>query len=214
MNDFQRLKDEADIAQVVESLGIPVTRKGANNFIACPLPDHDDSHATNCYYKDGWNNVYCEVCKKAIKAPDLIMYETGMSYGEAMDYLWELSGCPDWYYEDRTPGRKKKFSLTGKEASLIGISVHGTAFLPMRYTSGYREYLSSEMPKGTVYKYDGEDGYLLCKKQSVNIADFFDEQGLVRLVLNKCKELIEFASGKDRDALQALSQKASSFLTT
>lgn len=54
MNDFQRLKDEADIAQVVESLGIQVTRKGANNFIACPLPDHDDSHATN-----PWNGRNC-----------------------------------------------------------------------------------------------------------------------------------------------------------
>ena len=97
-NEYARLKEEADIARVVQYLGIEVSKKGSAYFIHCPLPEHNDQHATNCYFREGWNNVYCTVCCKAVNAIDLIILETGMDYGEAADLLWELEGRPDWYY--------------------------------------------------------------------------------------------------------------------
>lgn len=118
-NEYQRLKEEADIEQVVEHLGISVTVRGTAKFILCPLPDHNDRHPTNCYFKSGWNNVYCMACGKSIQAIDLIMYTQGCSYGEAADLLWEIEGCPDWYYNDRKG--KKTFHITVKEAQVLGI---------------------------------------------------------------------------------------------
>ena len=58
-NNYARLKQEADIETVVNYLGIPVRRKGTSCFLLCPLPQHADRHATNCYFKPGWNNLYC-----------------------------------------------------------------------------------------------------------------------------------------------------------
>ena len=118
-NEYQRLKAEADIEQVVQFLGIPVTVRGSAKFILCPLPDHNDRHPTNCYFKSGWNNVYCMACGKSIQAIDLIIYAQGCSYGEAADLLWEIEGCPDWYYSDRKG--KKTFHITVKEAQILGI---------------------------------------------------------------------------------------------
>ena len=106
-NNFSRLKDEADIGEVVDYLGLHVTPKGSARFILCPNPAHDDTHPDNCYFKAGWNNVYCTVCHKAIQAIDLISYVAGASYGTAADTLWEIEGRPDWYY-DRSYGKKKQ----------------------------------------------------------------------------------------------------------
>ena len=96
-NNFARLKDEADIGEVVDYLGLHVTPMGSARFILCPNPAHDDTHPDNCYFKAGWNNVYCTVCHKAIQAIDLISYVTGVSYGTAADTLCEIEGRPDWY---------------------------------------------------------------------------------------------------------------------
>ena len=75
-NNYARLKQEADIEAVVNYLGIPVRRKGTSCFLLCPLPGHTDRHATNCYFKPGWNNLYCTACGAAINAIDLIIYKT------------------------------------------------------------------------------------------------------------------------------------------
>ncbi len=96
-NNITRLKDEADIAAVISFLQLEVKRKGNAYFILCPNPEHNDTHPTNCYYKDGWNHVYCCVCGTTINAVDLIMKINHATYGEACDLLWEISGRPDWY---------------------------------------------------------------------------------------------------------------------
>ena len=73
MNDISRLKEEADIAMVVAYLGIPTYKRGSATFLLCPNPEHDDHKPTNCYYKDGWNNVYCRACGCSTNAINLIM---------------------------------------------------------------------------------------------------------------------------------------------
>ena len=40
-NEYARLKEEADIARVVQYLGIEVSKKGSAYFIHCPLPEHN-----------------------------------------------------------------------------------------------------------------------------------------------------------------------------
>lgn len=194
-NDFRRLKEEAVIEEVVDYLGIEAHVKGSAKFILCPLPGHNDKHPTNCYFKKGWSNVYCSACGRAIQAIDLIMHTKFCSYGEAADILWEIEGCPDWYRDETWRKQNKNnvkipFSVTGKEAEIIGIHMPRNILSPVSY-SDCRTFLSGDVPKG--YAYDGReiDGYLLSKIERVTYKDFMSEDEFKGLVLSKCKETLD-----------------------
>lgn len=182
-NNYQRLKDEANIALVIQHLQIPVTKKGAAYFIPCPNPNHLDEHATNCYYKDGWNNVYCCACGISIQAIDLIMNTLGCSYGEAADYLWEIEGRPDWYYEGKDQREKERFSLTREEAELLGLHLSGKAICPKSIDSIKEKLSSSEE-----YYQKEVDDYLKCSVYRLRWNDFMSEKQFFQLVHNKCCE--------------------------
>lgn len=180
-NEYARLKEEADIARVVQYLGIEVSKKGSAYFIHCPLPEHNDQHATNCYFREGWNNVYCTVCCKAVNAIDLIMLETGMDYGEAADLLWELEGRPDWYYGDWGKKSPVDFSLSREDAKMIGIH------FPGRILSAVN--LAEEKPsKGYDFDPSYAYGYLLCKADHLTWKDFMSEQQYRIICANKARE--------------------------
>ena len=111
-NDITRLKEEADIGQVVDALGLQKWKKGSTFYILCPFPDHDDHHPNNCYYKDGWNNVYCKACCRAMKAIDLIMAVTNKtSYGNSKE------GHPGTM-QTNTVGERKRILLRFPEKKL------------------------------------------------------------------------------------------------
>lgn len=180
-NNYARLKAEADIACIVQYLGLEVNKKGSAFFIHCPLPDHNDRHATNCYFREGWNNVYCTVCCKAINAIDLIMLETGMDYGEAADLLWDLEGSPDWYYADWKKKSPTGFSLSREDAEMIGIN------LPGRILSAVN--VADEKPgKGYGFAPSYTDGYLICKTEHLTWKDFLTEQQYRIICANKARE--------------------------
>ena len=127
-NNYSRLKEEADIKMVVESLGLAYQKKGSCYFLSCPNPEHNDSNPS-AYFKSGWNNIICMSCGKSTNAIDLIQYTNHCDFGEAADYLWDLEGCPDWYYADwkeKNTNKKKNFSLTHKECEILGIHLPST----------------------------------------------------------------------------------------
>ncbi|MCC2254599.1 CHC2 zinc finger domain-containing protein [Ruminococcus sp. CLA-AA-H200] len=181
-NNIARLKEEADISTVVDYLGIEVHKKGSAYFILCPSPQHDDTRPTNCYFKEGWNNVYCRACGKSTNAVDLIMYTKGCSYGEAADILWELEGKPSWYYVRRRRRKKKEFSLSKQEAQLIGVHLPGTVLCPSN--------LSPVKPDRPMRSYPGYigDGYLTCRVEHCNWHDFATEKQLRAIAKNKARE--------------------------
>ena len=181
-NDYARLKKEADIAQVVQWLGLEVSKRGSAFFIHCPLPDHNDQHATNCYFREGWNNVYCTVCCKAVNAIDLIMLVTGMEYGEAADQLWELEGRPDWYYTEWDSKKKiPEFSLNREDAQLIGIHT------PSRVLAAIG--VSDTKPaKGFDSKAIADGSYLKCIANHFTWRDFMTEGQYRVLCINKARE--------------------------
>lgn len=181
-NNYARLKQEADIEAVVNYLGIPVRRKGTSCFLLCPLPGHMDRHATNCYFKPGWNNLYCTACGTAINAIDLIIYTLGVEYGQAADILWELEGRPDWYYTSRTERKKELFHLTNEEASVVGIHSPGYILTPLQY--------SVEKPvhgHDVVLQCDA-DGYVLCQVNRLTWQDFMTEEQYRSMVKQKAIE--------------------------
>lgn len=183
-NDINRLKDEADIQAVIEHLGIEQKSRGSAIFILCPLPAHNDTHATNCYYKPGWNHVFCQACGTVINAIDLIIYTKGISYGEAADLLWEIEGCPDWYYakNDVTHKAKPEFKLTNEESSIIGLKKSGVALCPISSSD-----FKTELHTNYEY-YPTVDSYIKCKRNRVNIMEWIDEETFLNLVLTKSHE--------------------------
>lgn len=187
-NNYARLKNEADISNVIGALGIPVTKKGSAYFIPCPNPAHNDQHATNCYFKEGWNNVYCRACLKSMMGIDLIMHTLGYGYGEAADYLWELEGKPDWYYAE-TSGKGKQrmirevFDLTREESEFIGIHYPGRVLLPVNQRD--TKYI---LPKGRTYDPKEIDSYLECTTHHYSWQDFMSEEEYIDLVIAKAKE--------------------------
>lgn len=155
MNDISRLKEEADIAMVVAYLGIPTYKRGSATFLLCPNPEHDDHKPTNCYYKDGWNNVYCRACGCSTNAINLIMQETGKDFSDAADLLWELEGRPEWYKQEK----KKKnpvpdFRISREEAEQIGIHFPGRLLAPVAYALTIHKSQGSEYPVVVIPIYD------------------------------------------------------------
>lgn len=182
-NNFRRLKEEADIDAVVEYLGIQKFSKGANIFIHCPLPGHDDKRPTNCYYKPGWNNLYCQRCGKSIKAIDLIMYTAGLEYGAAADALWEIEGRPEWYYEKKQKNGREIFSLSGKEANIIGIH------LPHKIEKFVCLYDEKPVNKNKNFSWAISDSeWIENRWEQLTWQDFMTEHDFKQLVIKKCNE--------------------------
>lgn len=180
-NDYRRLKDEADIESVIDYLGIPVYGRGRNKFVKCPLPEHDDQHPTNCHFQSGWNNLYCQSCGKSIRAIDLIMYETGLSYGDAADMLWEIEGRPAWYYDRNRNKEDESFYITAAEAKVIGI------ILPHQIESlvGWQEDKPENLRPANITPDDS--GWIVSKKDAISWQDFMNEKTFIKFVLAKCK---------------------------
>lgn len=182
-NNITRLKDEADIAAVISFLQLEVKRKGNAYFILCPNPEHNDTHPTNCYYKDGWNHVYCWVCGTTINAVDLIMKINHATYGEACDLLWEISGRPDWYYEKKQKGQKKRFILSREDAELIGLRNPSKIKMPIAI-SDYKQ----ELGVSEEYQADEINYYLKLSVKRVDYLDFLSEEEYLTLISEKAKE--------------------------
>lgn len=184
-NNYAQLKNEADIEQVVHYLGLPVFRKGAAFFIHCPIPGHNDEHPSNCYFKQGWSNVFCMACNQSINAIDLIMFVSGVSFGEAADILWELEGRPDWYHVKDWKKSKAMFNITREEAELLGIHFPNRVLFPL--------YLSDEKPhdKNKVIDRRELDGYLVCKVEHFTYLTFTTENQFRAIVRNKAYETLE-----------------------
>ena len=180
-NDYARLKQEADIGAVIQYLGLEVHQKGSAYFIQCPLPEHNDQHPTNCYFKEGWNNVYCNVCNKAVNAIDLIMLVTGMDYGEAADTLWELEGRPDWYYAKRSIQRESEFRISKEDAELIGLHYPGRILSAVNITN-------TKDSKRYTYLPSFPDEYIACKPEHLTWRDFMSEQQYRVICANKARE--------------------------
>lgn len=185
-NDIARLKEEADIEAVVSYLGIPTVKKGNAYFIRCPQPGHDDKKPTNCYFKPGWSNVYCQACGSSTNAVDLIMYTKGCSYGEAADTLWEIEGRPSWYYKRDQRKKKALFSLTREEADLIGFHMPSRVLCPESMSE-----IKKDIRRDQAYDQSQLDGYVICKVNHMSITDFLTQRDYESLVLGKTREKIQ-----------------------
>ena len=84
---LQRLIQDVNILDVVNYLGIVCHKKGSNYFLLCPSPEHNDTHATNCYCKDGGTRVVCKACGYFASPIELVKDVTGMSFFDAVNVV-------------------------------------------------------------------------------------------------------------------------------
>jgi DNA primase len=81
--DFLRqIRNDVDLAHLIEDLGIPSKRRGQQLVFRCP--DCGTSCAATSPYQ---NLARCFGCQRTFNPIDLVMAERGFSFLEAVDYL-------------------------------------------------------------------------------------------------------------------------------
>lgn len=180
---LQRLISEVRIFDVVNYLGIPYQKRGCNYFISCPSPEHNDKHATNCYFKEDGIRVRCLACGYFASPIELVRDVTGMGFLEAVDVIWNLAGCPSYLYEE-DKRKRRSFILSYKEAKLIGIKLPNQIYL-VKDEDDYK--CKERVTKERMYA-PNDSRYLLCEKKRISWRDFLSEKELAQLVYNKAIE--------------------------
>lgn len=196
--ELRRLKDETDIGKVVDYCGINTYPRGSAIFIHCPNPNHADEHATNAYFKDGWNSIYCSACGCSTGGVDLLMNQLGLSFKEATNTLWEINGCPDWYKTEES--KTKHLYLTKEELDLADIHLPGRIFLAKNAEDDKPEKHYRMAKKWEVDPFDLTDPFTFTPHNCyirgyVDYAvkeDFLSEEEFASLVYRKVREREEF----------------------
>ena len=181
------LVDNADIGFVANSIGIETVKRGNSYFCLCPIPSHHDEHATNCFFKDGDNYMYCLVCHKTIDAIDLIRYTKNVSFYEAVRELWELSGCPDYVKIDGKKDTKKNLPLDYKTLRFLGITLPSYIPVPVGI-DGYNRNVERKKKQEKYSYMNNSLEYIRCKRERVTWMDFISAKDLAEMVLTRAKE--------------------------
>lgn len=98
LDQIQQIKQEADLKQVVESLGVELKRAGANYVGRCPF--HNEK--TGSFYVHPRNQHWkCYGCGEGGNAIDFVMKKKGCDFNEAVKYVADVIGftITDDYHE-------------------------------------------------------------------------------------------------------------------
>lgn len=98
LDQIQQIKQEADLKQVVESLGVELKRAGANYVGRCPF--HNEK--TGSFYVHPRNQHWkCYGCGEGGNAIDFVMKKKGCDFTEAVKYVADVIGftITDDYHE-------------------------------------------------------------------------------------------------------------------
>lgn len=183
--DIRKLNERADMLQLCDELNIPYKKRGATYYVHCPLPEHNDVHATNCFFKEGDSYMYCAVCQRAINAVDLIMYTENMEFLPAAKRLAEIEGVK---WETEKKNISDAYEITPADARRIGLR------LEKRILHPYRQALWQESPgsyKGFARDTQFDNCYLISKYE-------YAENALYGTPL---ADMVLFASREKRNSL-------------
>lgn len=98
LDQIQQIKQEAELKQVVESLGVKLKRAGANYVGRCPF--HNEK--TGSFYVHPRNQHWkCYGCGEGGNAIDFVMKKKGCDFTEAVKYVADVIGftITDDYHE-------------------------------------------------------------------------------------------------------------------
>lgn len=151
------LNEKADMMELCSVLGIETKKRGRTYYVHCPLPDHEDVHATNCFFKEGDSFMYCTVCQKAITGIDLIMYTEDLDFLPAAKKLAEIEGVK-WDDVNQHRGPKGGYSILPGDARRVGLRLEKRILHPVRQTL-WQESTSPQ--NGYLYDEQFSDSYVL-----------------------------------------------------
>lgn len=93
MTKWGNIKESLDIPEVLDNLGIKVTRvDGHEHFASCPLPSHGGEDRNPSFSVNDSKMIYsCFACAGSGTIPSLVMEIEGTTWDEAIDWLTEFS---------------------------------------------------------------------------------------------------------------------------
>lgn len=183
-----RLIEEADIVDVLNYIGVSVTR--GKNF-RCINPDHTDRKASMGIVPNK-NVCHCFACGYSANPIKLICDYHHVNFLEALEILAEIEGKPSWFEpqkKEKKGLKKPLFHLSKDELTVVGLYVQpfyhpvGFAFKP---DDSKRNIKYEWVPAGY---YDGDDNDYYIKHERVSCNDMMPENEVfAELVEKKCKE--------------------------
>lgn len=81
------LRNDVDVADVIDTLGVPTARRGSRVTFHCP--DCGDPHAAMNLNR---NLAYCFRCERSFNTIDLVMAQRNCTFLEAVEFLETLLG--------------------------------------------------------------------------------------------------------------------------
>lgn len=187
MLDKQRIKDDADMLVVAESLGINLVRKGTNYQCLCPF--HADKHIGSCYINN--KRLHCYSCNTQADVFKLVMQINGCDFETSVRYVADLCGGESLY-----EGSAKDLDSSGFMPKSIQekLGIDNTPIKILQETTEDTEYASAQRTEGKEVDTDPESGcymiysmidanplYTLFKENPEAYRDLIDEKVIERI---------------------------------
>lgn len=91
------IKQQVNILDAVEALGIPTQKKGRRISILCPC--HDDRHFGSCFLYN--NNFHCYACNEQGDVIDLVQKKLGLDFQDTLSWFSDnFNGCFEYSEEN------------------------------------------------------------------------------------------------------------------
>lgn len=182
--DKSDLLKEVSARTVIDYLNIETKKVGSTISILCPQPEHNDRHYGSCVIVH--DEIFCYACRKKTNTINLLMWEGGMSYYEAICTLAELSGHPQDYEASKkhdVTQKKQVMRLNNEQKALIGLSKSS-------YPRAVKNITFDKPEKGGYFR-DENGEYVICDGLGYNpwLCLAKDEpENFKWMVQNKCLE--------------------------
>lgn len=120
LEQIQHIKQEADLKQVVESLGVELRRAGANWVGRCPFHNEKTGSFTVHPRNNHWK---CYGCGEGGNAIDFVMKKKGCDFVEAAKYVADLMGytLTDDYHETAEQKQVRERKMQQVEVNKLAV---------------------------------------------------------------------------------------------
>lgn len=120
LDQIQQIKQEAELKQVVESLGVELKRAGANYVGRCPF--HNEK--TGSFYVHPRNQHWkCYGCGEGGNAIDFVMKKKGCDFTEAVKYVADVIGftITDDYHETAEQRQERERKMQQVDVNRLAV---------------------------------------------------------------------------------------------
>ena len=158
--DIQKVKEDADIIDICDLLGIDTKRTGRRVSILCPC--HDDHHYGSCFIDPRNQSFHCFSCQSHGDVFTLIQAVRGAGFMDAVEFAAQSTKHPERYLIDETGGShevdedRRSGSLDKDLISLVGLSDISAVYSVMNYeadisSSDNQDFSIEEDENGNIY---------------------------------------------------------------